>query len=267
MISNLVKGGQELITKNAPVILTGVGVVGTVTTAVLTGKASIKAFQIIAEEKIEVSTEPDEELEIKIKDPLGPWETVKLVGPVFIPPIATGALTIAAIIMANRISASRAAALAAAYGITHRELEEYREKVKEKLGVTKDTQVRDAVAQDRVDKDPPPEPSQIIITGGGDVLCKDLFTGRYFHSTAERIKQAELSLNNEIINRMFASLRFFYDELGLEPTDSADILGWRNGDMPTVKITAVTTRDNRPCLAFGFDMMPYPDYDSGHSYS
>lgn len=258
-VNVLVKRAEKVLVENQSAILTAIGVVGTAATAVLTGRASFKAAAIIQEQIAD-------NIVAKKEDPdLTKQEQIKLVWPEFIPPVMSGVATIAAIIMANRLSSRKAAALAAAYGVSQREFQEYKEKVKEKMTGPKEQQVRDEVAQDRVNQNPPPEKTQIIIAGG-DVLCLDKFSGRYFYSTVERIKQAENKLNHEIINRMAASLRFFYDEIGLEPTDVADVVGWRNGDVPTLTFSTTETKDNRPCIVFSWDMMPYPDYDAGVNY-
>lgn len=259
MIRDLVKGGQDLVTKNAPVILTGVGVAGTVATAVLTGRATYQAVQAVLENE----NREGEDREMP-QSGLNKTEIVKLTWHYYIPPVAIGVGTIGAIIMSHRIDAKRAAALAAAYGLAQREFQDYKDKVTEKLGSKQDEKVRDAVAQDRVDKNPMDD-RQIIIVGNSEVTCYDQFTGRYFPCTAERIKQAENALNYEINQRLYASLRFFYDEIGLEPTDAADILGWRNGDNPTVKLSATLDKNSKPVLVMSFDMMPYPEYNN-HSY-
>lgn len=264
-INALVKRGGEVVAQNQSAILTAVGVVGTAATAVLTGRASFRAARSI-DELIDVKKEratknyAEGTEEFRIASEVNAKDQIKLVAPEFIPPVMTGVATIAAIILANRVSAKNAAALAAAYGVSQREFQDYKEKIREKITPVKEQQARDEAAQKRVDEDPP---TGHIIIAGGDVLCLDKFSGRYFYSTVERVKQAELKLNQEILDRLYASLTFFYDEIDLEPTDASDILGWRNGDGPSLTVSTTTTKDNRPCIVFSWDMMPYPDYDAG----
>lgn len=258
-VNALVKRGEALVVQNQSAILTAVGVVGTAATAVLSVRAGLKSSEILNKHLAEQQALKDEPL---LPEDFAMSTKLKLVAPEFIPPVMTGIATIVAIIMANRVSSKKAAALAAAYGVSQREFQEYKEKVKEKLTGPKEQAIKDEVAQDRVNQNPPPEKAQIIIAGG-DVLCLDKFSGRYFYSTVERIKQAELKLNHELLDRLYASATYFYDEIGLEPTDVSDLVGWRNGDGPSLSFSTTETKDNRPCIVFSWDMMPYPDYNAG----
>jgi hypothetical protein len=124
----------------------------------------------------------------------------------FAPPMLLGLATIAAIIMANRMSAQRAAALAAAYGISQKNLEEYKHKLEEKLGARKAEAIRDEIQKDRVEKNPPQE---IIFIGTGDVLAFDSYSGRYFMTNVEKIRKAEQAVQREILLSNEASLATF----------------------------------------------------------
>ena len=125
VFSDLVKKSQAIVAENASTILTAGGVVGTVTTAVLTGRASIKAHELIREEELK-HIHPEGTTDIIEGDTMGLSNSKKvlLVWPVFVPPVVIGTATICSIIMANQMSAQRAAALAAAYGVSQRQLEE-----------------------------------------------------------------------------------------------------------------------------------------------
>lgn len=262
-IAELYKKGELLVSSNSTALLTGVGVVGTVSTAVLTGRASFKAAKIIEAEKwdrrttLTTNEEPKTTLH-EITD-LEFREKIDLVWPHFIPPIGVGALTITAIIMANRLSSKEAAALATAYGLSEKAFSEYKEKVVERLGEGKEQKIRDEVAQDRINANPV-QGREVIIAGTGEVLCYDLFTGRYFQSTVEEIKKAENKINFEILHHMYASLSSFYDELGLPATEMSDTLGFNVDNRLDVKFSAVMSTDDRPCLAMAFHTPPVHDY-------
>lgn len=244
-----------LLNENSTTILTGVGIVGTVTTAVLAGRASFKAAEIIANEE---STFVKEDINSPDKF-LSKTEKVKMVWPHYIPPVAMGAATITSIVMAHRISSKRIAALAVASTLSERALQEYKAKVVEKLGERQETAVREEIAQDSVTKNPPS--GQVIIAGSGDVLCYDSLTGRYFNSTIEQIKAAENKVNYEIIHFDSCSLSTFYDEIGLRPTDYSDMVGWNVSNRMEVKFTTTMSEDNRPCLVIEFSKMPSMDYN------
>lgn len=247
MIAELQEKARHILAENATAILTAGGVAGTVGTAVLTGRASFKAAELIKEKESDAWEVSD----------LNKKEKVFLVWPLFLPPVGLGGATIASIIMANRLSAKKAAALAAAYGISEKSFQEYREKALEKLGVNKEQKVRDEVAQDRVSKNPN---NEVIIIGGGEVLCYDMLTGRYFRSSVEKIKKAESNMHSEIYHHMYASLTSFFDDIGLPPTDYTEEVGWNSNNVPEVQFSTTLTPDDKPCIAINFNNTPRPDY-------
>jgi hypothetical protein len=250
-IVDLVNKTQLLMSQNSTVLLTGVGVVGTVSTAVLTGRASFKAAEVILLEE-EKFSEPDDRLSFR--------ERADLVWPQFIPPIGVGVATIAAIVFANRLSAKEAAALATAYGISEKALQEYKQKVIEKVGETKEQKFRDEIAQDKV-REIPPTSSQIVIAGNTNTMCFDLLTGRYFESNMEKLKRAENTINFQILNHMYASLSSFYDEIGLPATEFSDTVGWNSNNPLEVSYSSVLSTDDRPCIAISFANAPTLGYD------
>jgi Family of unknown function (DUF6353) len=252
-----------LLDKNSTGILTGIGVTGTISTAILTGKASFKSAEMIQKEHLDRLGENVERL--SKDEPIGDVEDLtfkaklELVWPQFIPAVGTGAVTVLSIIMANRLASKEIAALAAAYTLSDRAFQDYKEKVVEKLGESKERTYRDELAQERVDKHPIGT-SEIIIAGTGEVLCFDILTGRYFQSSVEKIRSAENKVNFEIVNNMYASLSSFYDEIGLPPTGMSDILGFNLDNRLEIKFSTVLSSDQRPCVAIDFHFPPVPDY-------
>jgi hypothetical protein len=161
--------------------------------------------------------------------------------------------------LANRIAGKQAAALAAAYSVSERALAEYREKVIEKIGESKETDIRDSVAEARMRKQPV-NSREIIIAGTGEVLCFDILSGRYFQSSIEEIKKAENETNFEILNFMHASLSFFYDKIGLPPTGFSDLMGFNTNHQCQVRFSAQMSSDDRPCMAIDFLVDPIHNY-------
>lgn len=266
---------KYLLNDNSTVILTGVGVAGTIGTAVLASRASFKAAELIAEvENNELSrviadgvlTEDENGISIsgtidkgKLGRPLSKTEKVKLVWIHYIPPVALGITTVASIVMASRISSKQIAGLVVASGVSERALQEYKAKVVEKLGDKQESALVDEIAQDRVNHIP--SSGQVIIAGSGDVLCFESLTGRYFNSTIESIKKAENKVNYDIIHYDYASLSTFFEEIGLRPTDYSDMVGWNVANRLEVTFSTTMSDDNRPCLVIGFRSMPVVDYD------
>jgi hypothetical protein len=253
-----------LVNENSTTILTAVGVGGTVATAVLTGRASFKAANIISQEQETSLAEWREGETVLPPHEFSKTEKAKLVWRLYLPPVATSVLTITSIIYANKISSKKIAALAVAGGISERALQEYKDKVVERLGPKQDEKLRDEIAQDRVNANPP-RSGEVLIAGSGDVLCYDMLTGRYFQSTVEKIKAAENRINHEIIHYMHASLSMFYEEIGLPPTAYTDSVGWNSNIPVEVKFSATTTEDQRqPCLAIDFTRHPIAEYSDIH---
>lgn len=248
---------KYLVNENSTTLLTGASVVGTVGTAVLTGRATFKAAKIIEGERQEQLSELKFP-ETDIRD-FSKTEKFKMVWPQYIPPVAVGAATITSIVLAHRISSKKLAAIAVASTISERALQEYKDKVAEKLGVRQETALKDEIAQDAVTKNPPG--NQVIIAGSGDVLCFEPLTGRYFNSTIEKIKGAENKVNYEIIHYDYCSLSHFFEEIGLRPTDYSDMVGWNVANRMEVDFSTAMTDDQRPCLVIGFKRIPSMDYD------
>lgn len=247
MLNDLFKKVQDLAEENASAIFTAAGVVGTVSTGVLAGRASFKAAKTIREQQEFVGD--DFELTTKNK--------VMMVWPEYIPAIGVGGLTITSIIMANRVSSNKAAALAAAYGLKDKAFQEYREKISEKFGDKKAVEVNDEIAQDRVNANPP---GNLIIVGTGEVLCYDVLTDRYFQSTVEKIRQAEVAVNLAITQNDEASLSRFYEEIGMKVTPYSETVGWNANRTCSVQFSTVMTDDGRPCIAVDFAQYPEISY-------
>jgi hypothetical protein len=259
---NQVHKARFLLNDHSTTILSAAGVGGTVATAVLTGRATFRAAEVLSTAKKENPhfelVELGEGNAHQIQREFSKTEKFKLTWLLYLPPAAVGVMTIASIIMANKISSKKIAALAVAGGISERALQEYKDKVVEKLGERQDQKIRDEIAQDRVTANPP---SREIMIVGPDVLCYDMLTGRYFNSTVEDIKKAENKVNYELIHFMSCSLSHFYEEIGLAPTAYTDSVGWNMDHHMEVVFSTVMSADNRPCIAIDFSRPPIPEYD------
>jgi hypothetical protein len=185
-----------------------------------------------------------------------------LVWKFYIPPVGTGLITVTSIIAANKISSKKIAALGVAAGISERALQEYKDKMLEKLGKKQDQTARDEIAQERVDRYPM-NSREVILAGTGQVLCYDMHTGRYFQSSVEDIKRAENKVNHELINYMHASASEFYDEIGLPPSTYTDSVGWNVNNRIEVTFSSVLMND-KPCLAIDFVHPPTSEYARHH---
>jgi hypothetical protein len=255
MINDVLKDARFFAHENKSVLLTAIGVVGTVSTAVLTGRSTWKAAELFQEESDEYFADNPDAVEYD----LPPKEMIRLYWALYIPPVGVGVLTIAAIVLANRVDAQKAAALAAAYGVSERTLQEYKEKVVERLGEKKEKAIRDEIDQDRLTKNPVQD-RQVIIAGSGEVLCYDNISGRYFQSSMEELRQAENKVNYELVHHNQASLSFFYDQVGLPPTRHSDEVGWNSNNLLEINYSTQMSTDNRPCIVVDFIVGPITGY-------
>jgi hypothetical protein len=250
-LSGFLAKTSKLLTDNSPAILSGLAVAGTVATAYLTGRASFKAAEIIAQDEAKGGTAGDLRQRVK--------ERTVLVWKLYIPAAGSAVATIAFIIAANRVGARRAAALAAAYAISERGFQEYRDKIVEKIGERKERGFRDDIAQDRVTRNPPPD-DMVLLEDGLSVLCCDLFSGRYFMSDMETLRRAENTVNYRVNNDYYASLTDFYDQIGLPKTSMSDDFGWNSDKLLELVFSTTLTPSGKPCLTFDFKVMPIRGY-------
>ena len=241
---------EKFTIDHSPAILTTVGVVGTVTTAILTGKATYDAVVSEFMDGYETS-------EWENARDLTPKDRIKRHWKRYIPAVGTGALTVTAIVSANRIGTRRAAGIAAAFTLSEKLHSEYKDHVAEKFGVNKERELRDEVAQARVANT---SGSTEVIVVGTEVLCLDEYSGRYFKSDYETIRRAENEINHEVNNNSYASLTDFYNKLGLDRTKMSDEVGWNTERMLKVDITSALTKEGKPCLAVSYNLNSNRDY-------
>lgn len=251
-VTKLIKSVQFTLTKHSPEILTGLGIAGMITTTILAVKATPKAMKICEAEKLDRTNNYIEE-PTKI-------EYVKACWKCYIPAAITCGMSIACLIGASSVNVRRNAALATAYKLSETALNEYKEKVVETIGEKKEKSIKDAIAKDKVEKDPVNQ-QNIIVTGKGETLCYDGLFGRYFKSNMDKLKKIENDLNLRLRNENYISLNEFYYEVGLDGVGAGDDLGWNiERGYLELHFSSQLASDGTPCLVVGFDTPPRYDY-------
>lgn len=246
-ITNFIKSTQFVLSKHSPEILTGLGIAGMITTTILAVKATPKAVKEI--EEFEECVLCDHE---KIK----PMDAVKMTWKYYIPAAVTGTVSIACLIGASSVNVRRNAALATAYKLSETALTEYRDKVIETIGEKKEQAVREAVAKDKIEKNPVNQ-QNVIITGKGDMLCYDHLFGRYFKSDIDKLKRITNELNRRMRDEMYISLNEFYYEVGLDGVDAGDDIGWDiDRGYIDIDFSSHLASDGTPCLDVSFSIPP-----------
>lgn len=240
---------KTAIKKHSPEILTGIGIAGMITTTVMAVRATPKALILIEERKEEIGAEKLEAMDM-----------VKTAWACYIPAAITGTLSVACLIGASSVNARRNAALTTAYTLSESALKDYQGKVIEMFGEKKNEAVKDAIAKDKVEKNPVVT-REVIITEKGNTLCYDAISGRYFKSDIEKIKKAECELNRQMLDDMYVSLNDFYYEIGLDSVKLGDELGWNvDSGYIDLSFSSQLASDGTPCLVIDYSVAPRYDY-------
>ena len=197
---------KRLFKKHGSTMLTVVGAVGVVSTAVLTAKATPKALQLIEEAKEEKGEE------------LTKMETIQAAWKPYIPAVATGAATIGCIFGANVLNKKHQAALISAYALLDQKYKEYKSKVGDICGEETEKKIRCEIAKNHyVHED---------VDDDGMLLYYDEWSHRYYRAEPEIVKDAENELNKMMAVLGCVTVNDYYDLLGIDPIEGGNDVGW-----------------------------------------
>ena len=240
------------IAKNrSPEILIFAGIAGMVSTVIMACQVTPEANDILVDLH-ENDSDDKASVETTVRD-------TKAVAYLYAPSAIMGGISIACFLGSYHITTKRTAALATAYSLSERTLQEYQRKVIETIGDKKEKKIRDDVAEDKIKESS--EKREVVPTSKGTMLCYDLVTGRYFLSSREAIYQAEAEINRRLISEMYVSLNEFYDELELPHIKLGDDLGWNidNGYID-LRFSSQLATDGTPCLVIDYGYGPRYDF-------
>lgn len=222
----LVKQAENALKKASPTILTCLGAIGVVATAILAVKATPKAMELVkADSRKNHDGDPNAATRV---------EVVKSCWKCYIPAAVTGAATITCIFGANILNRRQQASLASAYALVSRQYSDYKRKVKELYGQETHDRIIKELAAEKVDKDHVTTTSSGFCSSDLDFegtteetrLFYDRISSRYFESTIGKVLQAEYHLNRNLTLRGNVSLNEFYSFLGIEAIPEGDDVGW-----------------------------------------
>ena len=248
-MNGLIHGSKLFIKRNASTILTCVGGVGVVTTAVMSVKATPKALALLADAEEEKGEE------------LNYVEKIKIAGPVFIPSILIGAGTLACIFGANVLNERKQASLISAYTLLEASYNEYKNKVLELYGEEGAGEIRKEIAKDHYEETDIADDKQLFY---------DEFSQRYFESTLEDVLRAEYTFNRMISTEYGVFLNDFYDLIGLEEVDYGNYMGWMDTQLVEDTWycwldfihTKVVMDDGLECTIITFGYEPVFDFEN-----
>ncbi len=234
--------------QHSPAILTGIGMAGVVITTATAIRATPRALKLIEERKRELRTH-----ELATKELIGTtWKC-------YIPTVIAGATTMMCIFGANKITAKRTTALAAAYTLSETALKDsnsllkaYKEKVVENFGADAEHKIKESIEKDQVKNS-----INEVISEPEKLLFCDESVGRYFESSKHDIEKSIADLNALMMRYMSVSMNDWYDLLNIDHTSLGDTLGWDIQDGPLeVYYDTKLSPDYRPCMVIVFNRKP-----------
>ncbi len=197
---------QILLKKYSPTILTGLSMIGVVTTTVLGIKATPKALKLINDA---------EELQGR---ELTKKETIKVAWKPYIPTAISCVTTLTSILSLHILNTKTQNALMTAYATLNNLHQEYVAKTKELYGDDADQKIKNAIVNDH--------PVMIKNFNDDGQLFFDYQSLRYFESSIDAVLKAENDLNAEFAASGAVTMNDFYQLLGLEPLSYANEIGW-----------------------------------------
>ena len=210
-MNKLLINSRIFLKRNASTILTCVGAVGVVATAVTAVQATPKAMKLIEEKKVEKGGE------------LTKWEITQVAAPAYIPSLAIGAATVGCILGAHMLNKQTQARLTSAYALLSQTHKTYHKKAIDIYGEDADHKINEEIAKDQYEEE------DIQLEDPEKKLFYDLFSKQYFESTEAEVLEAQYLLNRTLSIRGYASVKEYYDFLGIPSVDCGEELGWSTG--------------------------------------
>lgn len=236
-IKELTRKASDVIVKNEPTIMSVAAMGGTIATGALAAKGGMS-----------YATEKADKADVSRNEKIG------MVMHHFWPAGLSCGVTLGLIFGANRVHLARNAALLALLASRDQDLEKYKKQVSEMFGNKKATEVHDRIAKEILDEHPVDE-DMIINTNGGNCLCFDTMSGRYFRSSMASIQSAENEINRKMINEYTATLNDFYDLIGLDGIEIGEDVGWNTDTLLRIDFSCQVT-NGQPCLVIDYITKP-----------
>lgn len=212
-----------------PEILISLGIASYASATIFAVTGTVKAVRTV-EELI------DERGEIPSK-----VEILKATWKHYIPVVLTFTAGTVCVIVSNRESAKRIAALVTAYSMSEKKVEGYSKKIEELLGKEKASEIESAVTQDE-------EGAQVYDSDESEIrenvpevyipLMYDSKSGRYFRCSETQLQAAVNKINELILSFDTATVNDFYFEIGLKETDDGNMFGWNVDSAHPMRITS-----------------------------
>lgn len=202
---------------SSPTILTVVASVGVIVTTITAVRATLKAVKLLKEEKFEKG------------ENLTKLESVRVVGPTYIPSVLLGISTIVCIFGVNVLNQRKQASLMSAYAMLNESYKQYRKSAKKVYGDDADDKIHAEMAKDAMvySYDWGYQVYNMDMDYDSDrLLFYDLSSKKYFRATMAAVLNAQYHVNRNLAVRGDCSLNEYLSFLGVESVDGGDKLGW-----------------------------------------
>lgn len=242
-----------VLSKHSPAMLSVIGGVGVVATAVLASQETLRVKEVVEPhvENLELisATLEDESKQYSDQDALHDRTVIytrlgRDLLKLYAPALVVGVLTIASIAASHRISAKRIAGLTAAYGALDQSYRRYRGRVEQALGKEGmkelDTKIREQAKKDIAERRKPDADISEIGDSIFDLAGASQYAVLYDENAATWNKNRNLSASilraqenyaNDLLNcRGYVMLNEVYAGLGLPQTSAGAVVGWIRKD-------------------------------------
>lgn len=239
---------QLFFKRNGSSILTCIGAIGVIATAVSAAKATPKAMELLEKSKERKGEE------------LSKLETLQVAAPAYIPTVAVVGTTVACIFGANILNKRQQAALASAYTALSHSYSLYKSKVKEVFGEEGERAVALDMVEERIIDAPEKNDKKMRFM--------DINSLQIFDSTMNDVYKAEDYINSTLNKRGFVLLSEFYEALGTNNIIEDDYnVGWTKAMLSQYSTDhiafvhdIVTTSSGEECCVITPAIDPIPDY-------
>lgn len=257
-------GSKRWITRNAPHILMAMGTGGSITALIFAAKATPNAVSARAQAKANKNAEDDGDYVVELTK----WEKVKAMAPYYVPAVGMEVFSLLCFWGAHGIDVRRQAVLAGLYSTAEQALIEYQKKVVEMIGKEPEREIRNAIAQDHVDRNPPPT---LMIEPDTDVWV--YYSGYKFRSNYYKLKDIQNDANHELIANLYLSesdllWMFDPDHRYVVPSQTSRNVGWSVDRLMQFDILPCATPDHQPAFEVeirdkdGREYRPLPGYSA-----
>lgn len=248
---NLFNNTKNGVQKHSPEILAGVGVVGTVASAVMACKATLKLNDVLDEcketrDKIKaVEADPKYQNEYTPEDAkkdltVNYTQTAVKIAKLYAPAVILGSASLGCLLASNDILRKRNAALSAAYMTVDKSFKEYRSRVAERFGEEVEKEIRYNIKTQEIETIVANEDgSETVVMEEAKVMDPNLYSdyARFFDEANPNwqndpeynlmfLKSQQQYANDLLKSRGRLFLNEVYDMLGIDRSKAGQVVGW-----------------------------------------